>query len=178
MSASISIERLSFLVVDDNLHMRALIKGILVALGARMVREAADGADALKVLGDFPVDVVIADWSMEPLDGLQFLRILRTAPDSPNRYLPFIMLTGHTEMNRVKEARDAGVTEFLAKPVSVNGLFWRLRAIIEQPRSFVQAPHYFGPDRRRRVLPHRGEDRRSVQPAVTTEPGTSPAPAC
>jgi len=75
------------------------------------------------------------------------------------------MLTGHTEMNRVVEARDAGVHEFLAKPISVKGLYSRIRSIIERPRPFVRAGLYFGPDRRRRDNPAYmgGERRKAVE---------------
>lgn len=104
-----------FLVVDDNKHMRALVKTILHSLGTKNVVEAADGADAFKELRHFPADIIICDWNMSPLDGLDFVRLVRTGKDSPNPFAAIIMLTGHTEMHRVVEARDAGVHEFLAK---------------------------------------------------------------
>lgn len=145
-----NLERLNFLVVDDNLHMRALVRTILAALGARNVIEVADGADALKALRNFPADIIICDWNMSPLDGLDFVRLLRTGDDSPNPYVPVIMMTGHTERSRVLQARDVGVHEFLAKPISVRGLYSHIRSIIERPHPFVRSTSYFGPDRRRR----------------------------
>ena len=145
-----NLERLNFLVVDDNSHMCALVKGILNALGVKNVVDAADGADAFKELRHYNADIIICDWNMEPLDGIDFTKMVRTASDSPNPFVPIIMLTGHTEMNRVVEARDAGVHEFLAKPISVKGLYSRIRSIIERPRPFVRAGLYFGPDGRRR----------------------------
>lgn len=142
-------ERLSVLVVDDNKHMRNLVKSILHALGIKNVREAADAPEAFKELQRFSADLVITDWHMEPLDGLDFVRLVRTAKDSPNPYIPMIMLTGHTEMIRVVEARDAGVNEFLAKPISARGLYARMVSIIEHPRPYIRTKTYFGPDRRR-----------------------------
>ena len=163
-----NLERVNFLVVDDNKHMRALVKSILKALGVQNIFEAGDGADAFKELRHFPADVIICDWNMSPLDGMDFVRLVRTGKDSPNQLVPIIMLTGHTEMNRVLEARDSGVHEFLAKPISAKSLYSRIRAIIEQPREFVRTSMYFGPDRRRRQTDsYTGPERRKAQPAAS-----------
>lgn len=172
-----NLSRLNFLIVDDNKHMRALVKSILHALGVKNVLEAGDGADAFKELRHFPADVIICDWNMSPLDGLDFVRMVRTASDSPNPFVPIIMLTGHTEMNRVMEARDCGVHEFLAKPISAKKLYSRIRSIIENPRSFVRAGLYFGPDRRRQQKPnYNGAERRKADKgAVDGGPGIKPA---
>lgn len=173
--ADYNLSRLNFLMVDDNKHMRALVKSILHALGVKNVLEAGDGADAFKELRHFPADIIICDWSMSPLDGLDFVRMVRTGTDSPNPFVPIIMLTGHTEMHRVIEARDSGVHEFLAKPISAKKLYSRIRAIIEYPRPFIRAGLYFGPDRRRREMPnYNGPDRRKADKgAVEQRPGMS-----
>lgn len=156
-----NLERLNFLIVDDNKHMRALVKSILHALGSKNTTEASDGADAFKELRHYPADIIICDWNMSPLDGLDFVRLVRTGKDSPNPFVPIIMLTGHTEMNRVLEARDAGVHEFLAKPISAKKLYSRIKAIIGRPREFVRAGLYFGPDRRRmNSTSYKGAERR------------------
>lgn len=160
-----TLDRLNFLVVDDNKHMRALVKTILFAFGSKNVHEAVDGADAFKVLRHVPADIIICDWNMSPLDGLDFVRLVRTGADSPNPYIPIIMLTGHTEMNRVVEARDAGINEFLAKPISARGLSARIRSIIEYPRPFIKTSAYFGPDRRRRQIDWNGPERRKAMKA-------------
>ncbi len=171
--AGYNLERLNFLCVDDNKHMRALVKTILHALGSKNVHEAADGADAFKELRHFPADIIICDWNMSPLDGLDFVRLVRTGKDSPNPFVPIIMLTGHTEMHRVIEARDAGVHEFLAKPISAKGLFSRIRSIIERPRPFIRAGLYFGPDRRRRQIDWKGAERRKA--AMSSAPAAADA---
>ncbi len=155
------LERLNFLVVDDNGHMRALVKSVLRGLGARNIKDATDGADAFKRLRTYAADIIICDWRMLPMDGLDFVRLVRTDKDSPNPLVPVIMLTGHTEANRVTEARDAGVNEFLAKPISAQQLQLRIRAVMKHPRSFVRAQSYAGPDRRRRHDPeYPGPERR------------------
>lgn len=160
------LDKLSVLIVDDNRHMRALVQSILHALGIKAIREAGDAAEAFKELQHFSADVIIIDWHMEPLDGLDFVRLVRTAKDSPNPYVPMIMLSGHTEHQRICDARDAGVNEFLAKPISAKSLYARIISIIEHPRPFIRTKTYFGPDRRRQNLgPPRGtEERRKATP--------------
>lgn len=167
-----NLERLNFLVVDDNRHMRSLVRTLLHALGVRDIKEATDGADAYARLGTYAADVVICNWQMSPMDGLEFVRLLRTDANSPNPFVPVIMLTAHTEAKRVVEARDAGVTEFLAKPISAHRLYSRIRAIIEHPRPFVRAKSYAGPDRRRRRDPDfKGSKRREQDTAEQPQEG-------
>ncbi len=152
------------LVVDDNKHMQILLKEILRAFNVRTIQTADDGADALKVLRTFVADLVICDWNMSPLDGLDFVDLLRKSKDSANPYVPVIMLTGHTEYHRVIEARDHGVTEFLAKPVSPKALYARIVRIVENPRMFIRSKNYVGPDRRRNTgKNYVGKERRKTQ---------------
>lgn len=155
-----TFDKISVMVVDDNPHMRKLTTALLHALGVKDVREAADGADAFKEMKVSAPDLVICDWVMQPIDGIDFVRLIRTAPDSSNPYLPIIMLTGHTELARVQEARDAGVTEFLAKPISAKNIYQRLLNVIENPRPFVKSKAYFGPDRRRKTEDYTGPEKR------------------
>ena len=113
---------------------------------------------------------------MEPLDGLDFVRLVRTAKDSPNPYVPIIMLSGYTEYRRVTEARDAGINEFLAKPISARALYLRFASIIDNPRPFIRTKSYFGPDRRRQNLgAPRGtkERRKEVEEAAAAGGSTS-----
>lgn len=147
-----SLERVNFLIVDDNKAMRHLVETVLLALGAVNILQATNGAEAFAEMANFPADMVICDWNMQPMDGIAFTREMRLGENSPNRYVPIILLTGHTELARVREARDTGVNEFLAKPISATSIYSRIRSIIERPRQFVRSPEYFGPDRRRRDL--------------------------
>lgn len=163
------LEKLTILIAEDNKPMRGLVRDILEALGVGTILEAVDGTAAMKQLANHAVDIVILDWNMEPMDGMELTRQIRTSPESPDQFVPIIMLSGHTERVRVLQARDAGVTEFMAKPVSVKALCARINAIIDAPRPFIRANGYFGPDRRRRVLPFNGPDRRSDDPTKKTE---------
>lgn len=160
-------ERLKILVVDDNQHMRKLVVTILQAFGVLQVYEATDGENAWRVFGDLNPDIILLDWQMTGMTGLEFVKLARTSPDSPNPFVPIIMLTGHTHVDHVRLARDAGANEFLAKPVSVKAILSRLTAVIDHPRSFVRSKSYFGPCRRRRPSDdYHGPERRAVDVAV------------
>ena len=142
-------ESLKALVVDDNAHMRSLLRALLNSVGIKEVVEAAHGAAALALLRERKSDLVLSDMQMQPMDGIEFTRQVRTSELSPNPFVPIIMISGHTEKHRVETARDAGVTEFLAKPITAANLYSRIAEIVERPRAFVRTEGYFGPDRRR-----------------------------
>jgi len=84
---------------------------------------------------------------MEPFDGLDFVRPIPTGKDSPYPYIPIIMSTGHTEAWPVKQARDGGVNDFMAKPLLAKGLYQRVIWVIDNPRQFIRTKSFFGPDR-------------------------------
>ncbi|MCF8506712.1 MAG: response regulator [Caulobacter sp.] len=139
---------LRVLLVDDNQHMRAIVATILKGVGIREVREARDGAEGLQALREWPADIAIIDFRMEPIDGVEFTRMVRNSPDSKNPYLPIIMMTGFADRPRVCEARDAGVTELVVKPVTARSIIDRLTAVVFHARPFVRTDDYFGPRRR------------------------------
>ena len=144
-----ALQSLDILLADDNPNMRAIVSAMLKSVGVGRVREVDDGGAALEALKAHPADMAIVDFRMLPVDGVTFTQLVRTAPDSPNPYLPIIMMTGHSEKRRVTEARDAGVTEFVTKPVNAPALLARIEAVIMRPRAFIRGGGYFGPDRRR-----------------------------
>jgi two-component system chemotaxis response regulator CheY len=146
-------ELIKILLVDDNHHMRLMLNEILRAIGVREVHEAANGAEAIQALRTQPIDIVMTDLAMQPMDGIDFVRRLRNGHESPNPMVPVIMITGHSTLRRVAEARDVGVTEFLSKPVTARGVIERINRVVEHPRPFVKTNSYFGPDRRRRADP-------------------------
>jgi len=160
---------LKILLVDDNHHMRVLLTEILRAIGVKEVFEAADGAEALKMLRANPIDIVMTDLAMQPLDGIDLVRLVRNSRDSPNPMVPVIMVTGHSTLRRVAEARDVGVTEFLSKPVTARGVIERIARVVEHSRPFVRTENYFGPDRRRKDDPEYPGPRRRSQDKPETE---------
>ena len=159
-----SLEKLRVLVADDNRNMRTIVTTLLKGIGVLHVRGAQDGGQALQVLDDWGADVAIVDFRMEPMDGVTFTQKVRNDANSKNPFLPIIMLTGYAEKGRVLEARDAGVTEMMIKPVTAKALVARLNAVIFNPRPFIRTKTYFGPDRRRRNDPgYVGLERRKGQ---------------
>jgi CheY-like chemotaxis protein len=147
--------------VDDNVHMLNIVKTILRGFGAISVFEAKSAEEAVYRLRNDAIDIVILDYVMGADDGVEFLRNLRDETESPSPYVPVIMLTAHSEKARVEAARDAGVTEFCAKPVTAAEMIRKVAAVIDHPRHFVRSPTYFGPDRRRRDEPdYPGPERR------------------
>ena len=147
----IDFNKLRFLVCDDNPHMRRILRTLLHSFGAREVYEAEDGATALEMYTHYVPDIVITDWAMPIFDGLELTQMIRQPGANANTYVAIIMLTGHSEKKRVMLARDAGVTEFLAKPISAKGLYQRIVNVVANPRPFIKTKTYFGPDRRRNV---------------------------
>jgi CheY-like chemotaxis protein len=145
----IDFNRLRFVVVDDNAHMRRIVRTLLNGFGAREVTEAEDGAAGLEAFTQNVPDIVITDWAMPIFDGVELTQMIRQPGANPNPFVPIIMLTGHSEKRRVVAARDAGVTEFLVKPLSARALYERIINVVMNPRPFVRTKTYFGPDRRR-----------------------------
>lgn len=158
----LDFNKLRFLVVDDNAYMRRIVRTLIHSFGGREVYEAEDGANALEIITHYAPDIIILDWVMPIFDGLELTRMIRQ-PDSPNPYVPIIMLTGHSEKYRVTVARDAGVTEFLAKPTSAKALYERIVNVVASPRPFIRTDKYFGPDRRRSTsVAYTGPERRAT----------------
>jgi CheY-like chemotaxis protein len=98
---------------------------------------------------------------MIPLDGIDFIRLVRRDPESPCRDTPILLLTAHTEPHRVRAARDAGVNHVLTKPISFTSLYQAIATIIEDERPFVRSEAYAGPDRRWHKVAVETERRRS-----------------
>ncbi|MDV6331926.1 response regulator [Asticcacaulis sp. 201] len=155
------LERVRFLVVDDNAHMINIVKTILRGFGAVHIFEAKDATEAFHRLKHDSIDICITDYQMEVLDGVEFVQLVRNSSDSPNRYVPIVMLTAHSERSKVIAARDAGANEFCCKPITAIELRRKIVAIVDFPRPFIKTSNYFGPDRRRRQDPkYQGPERR------------------
>jgi two-component system chemotaxis response regulator CheY len=156
------LEAVRILVVDDHKGMRDIISTILTGLGVGHVVLTESPDEALKELRRAPPDIIFLDWMLGAQDGLRFVRFIRRLPEPLNPFVPIVMMTGHADLQHVTQARDAGVTEFLVKPVSPIAVAQRLEALIHHPRAFVRRDQFVGPDRRRRTKPIEGEDRRGT----------------
>jgi CheY-like chemotaxis protein len=145
-----TIAEMNILIIDDDRHMRSLIRNILFALGVQDVAEAGDGRQALDELDACKPDLILCDLKMEPMGGLEFIHYLRADADNPHRLVPIIMITAYAELATVADARDKGVNEFMTKPLSAAALEKRILRVLEDPRGFVDSENFAGPDRRRR----------------------------
>lgn len=157
---AIKFENLSVLIVEDAQPMLELVSGLLTVMGVRRILTAKDGNVGWERFQREKPDIVITDWLMEPMDGIELTLKIRRDTLSADRLVPVIIMTGYSAITRVSLARDIGVTEFLVKPFTANDLARRVHSIIERPRDFVDSGAFFGPDRRRRRGDYKGPDRR------------------
>ena len=145
--------KLSILIVEDTAPMRKLIASVLETMEVGQIYTAENGEEGYEKVKKFNPDIIIADWQMEPMNGIEMTEEVRKNTLSPNRMVPIILVTGYSALSRVAEARDAGVTEFLVKPFSANDMAKRIAYVINKPRDYIDCESYFGPDRRRSVNP-------------------------
>ena len=142
---NLNFSALKVLVVDDSGTVRAYLRKVLLELGVHTIQMAEDGADAIEKLAKFPADVAICDLHMAPLDGIEFTRLLRNADDSPNTYLPVLMLTADATELQLKNALAAGVNGFMIKPIDMCALRRSIVALFSRPQVFVQGERTLRP---------------------------------
>lgn len=142
------LSKLSILLLESNFLMRKVLVDVFGSFGVASVQSTADPEVAFDLFKAVPVDIVMSDWSPD-LDGMAFLKRLRTDPESPNPFVPVIICTANTELGDVCKARDLGMTEYLTKPISANHIYSRVVSLIEHDRQFIRVNEFFGPDRRR-----------------------------
>ncbi|NQZ14904.1 MAG: response regulator [Alphaproteobacteria bacterium] len=144
------LNTVKILLVEDMHPMLLLTRSILDIFGFKNVITAKDGEEAFQKFCYEKPDLVITDWIMDSMNGLELIEKIRTDSASPDKYVPIILMTGYSNKGRVEAARDCGMTEFLAKPFKARDLYTRIVQIVEKPRQFVKNENFFGPDRRRR----------------------------
>ena len=120
--------QLKVLIVDDQRTSRMLIRDALDQLGIRNIVTAEDGEQALKTMMAAPCHIVISDFNMPKLDGLQLLQAIRAYP--PTKKVPFIILSGRGNKELVQKAAQLGVNNFLVKPISVPVLQKTIEAVV------------------------------------------------
>lgn len=161
MSLADGFGELRVLVIEDDRASRMLTEAYLEELGIVEIKVAADGEEALRVLRGYAPDVIVCDMVMEPMDGVTFVKRVRTDPSSANPYVPIILVTGQADRTTVRTARDAGVNLLMAKPITLEALRKRMNVVLNERREFIMNRSYVGPDRRRQDVPIGGRrDRR------------------
>ncbi len=126
---------------------RSIVHRMLHDIGVDDMTGAEDGAAALESLQSFEADLVICDLNMAPLDGIEFTKLVRDATDSPNPYVPIIMLTAEATETQLNNALKAGVNDFMSKPVQTPMLRHRIAALLSHPIVFVREDGHLRPKR-------------------------------
>ena len=121
---------MNVLIVDDYKTMLRIIRNLLKQLGFNNVDEATDGSMALQKLRDKEYGLVISDWNMEPMTGIQLLREVRA--DAKLKALPFIMITAESKTENVIAAKEAGVNNYIVKPFNAATLKTKLSSVLGQ----------------------------------------------
>jgi len=166
-----ALASLKVCIVDADSQMRQMIRDALTGMGISQIRECADSGMAQQLIGEFRPDLCIFDWSTGPVDPITFIKTLRTRESGQGTAMQLIMMMANANTRRVIEARNAGVDEFLVKPISLRALHGRLLTLVENPRVFVRTPTYVGPDRRRHDRPFAGPDRRMADKGAQADQG-------
>lgn len=147
---SLNLSKLNILVVEDILPMQLIMRDILRNLGIGDVNLASNGIDAFDKYYTLSPDIIISDWQMPEMDGMELIKKIRMDPASPNRAIPIIMMTGYTSASHVRQIMDNGATEFIAKPFNAKDLAKRITYMIKNPRDFIISSQFVGPCRRRK----------------------------
>lgn len=142
---NVNMQELKVLVVDDSRTARQALKQFLREMSIGSVEMAEDGVDAIKKLRDFPADLVLCDLHMVPLDGIEFTRLLRSAEDSPNPYLPVLILTADATAAQLRNALGAGANDFMSKPIKLDALRRKIQGLFARPMVFVRDGRYLKP---------------------------------
>lgn len=159
-ASDIDFSTLRVLVIDDDKLIRQLVAGFWDVLGVQDIQLEASAESGLDLLLRRHFDLVISDFELDGMNGLELIHKLRRHPDSNNPYVPVIMMTAHADRPTVFKARDAGVNAFVAKPVSHKALADKIKTVILEDRKFVRSQRYVGPDRRRRDVDRSSDERR------------------
>lgn len=120
---------MDILVVDDASTMRRIVRGLLRELSLKNIREAENGSDALEELRRKKADLVISDWNMPQMTGIELLRAIRS--DSALKDLPVLMVTAEAKKENIMEAVQAGVNNYIVKPFSAETLQEKLNKIFK-----------------------------------------------
>jgi len=171
MIVDIDLSTVVVLIIDDSRYARSFIKSALNSFGARQVVEASDAPEGIQIMQERKIDLVLADYDMQPMDGIAFTRLVRSGEVPHCRDIPIVMVSGAADMDTVMLARNSGINEFLAKPVSAESLFRRVRNVLLNPRPFVEAGPFVGPCRRTMDRPPPdGHNRRRAPPLPKPKP--------
>lgn len=154
------------LIVGARSYAGSTLRTVFAALGISRIVLIDEPCRALDLLCDERFTAVFMEGGTE-LDGVSFALAARRSPSLLNPMIPIFAVYGGARRHDVEKSRDEGVTDVICRPVSPKTVGDKLRAALRAPRPFIAAPDFFGPDRRAKERPWRGQDRRSVTPKKT-----------
>lgn len=170
------LSSITVMLVEDSSYMQSLFSSMLKIFGVGEILLCDSAKEAIDLLTITQararsryidrVDIVITDWLMPNGSGKDLLQWIRSHEKDDVRFLPVIVVSGFTTEKVTIATRDLGANETLVKPISGTALASRICAVIDNPRPFIKAPNYFGPDRRRQQTPYVGNDRRITNPEL------------
>ena len=148
-----TLKQLRILVVDPNTYLRGVVADAMRRLQIVNIAGAATAMEAFTLARKFKPDLIIVDWDAGKMSGLEFTREVRRNSSGLPRETPIILLSAAIDQEQLLAARQAGINEFLLKPISAQTVLARIEEVILKPRRFIISRNYVGPCRRRRDDP-------------------------
>ncbi len=171
----VNLRKITIMIVDPNEFARTFIRSICRNLHFGNILTTGDTTEAFGLLQKNPVQLIVCDWALAPLSSIDFVKQLR-ASGIPNSAVPVIILTSSGSPEAIIAARDAGVDDYLTRPIVMRRLLNSFVSALCMPRVFVKSKSYIGPCRRRRRMPFNGPEKRTGWPVKTDMAGAG-APA-
>ena len=159
-SAIINLTGAVTMVVDDSSFSAEITTSALLGFGIRTRYSCRSAPEAMQILGDAEVDLLVVDCEMPGMDGFELVQWLRRS-GPPNAFVPVIMTAAHIRRSMVNKARNCGANYIVTKPFSASSLLERIVWVARDNRPFLEVGDYFGPDRRFRQSEPPGEERRA-----------------
>ena len=147
-STRINLEKAAVLVLDDNGPSLDILSQVVSGFGVNQLSRAESVKEAQALVTTKTFDLIISDVQMPEVDGIEFITWLRREAPENNRYVPVILVTGHTRTTDIFRTRDAGANFTVAKPITPKVLLERIFWVAREERAFIECDSYVGPDRR------------------------------
>jgi len=149
------------MVVDDSPFSLDITASALLGFGIKTRYACYSAAEAIEILRDNAIDLLVVDCEMPDMSGFELVRWLRRSGLDPNAFAPVIMSAAHIRRSKVVEARDCGANFVITKPFSAMSLLERIVWVARDSRPYLEVGEYFGPDRRFRASSPPGQERRA-----------------
>ena len=122
--------KMKILIVDDFATMRRIVRNVLKQIGFTNMAEAENGKAALKVLKKENIDLIMCDWNMPEMPGIELLKAIKS--DDELKSIPFVMVTAEAQKDNIIEAVKAGVSSYIVKPFTAETVTEKLNAIFKK----------------------------------------------